>query len=70
MRRLHLLLGCALPVHSACAAAVPPAWDFPGASLLVGAASVVALVLLGRAIAAPARRHRAGADRRESGDAR
>ena len=49
-------LGLALTPMLAHAAAKPPGWDFPGAELLIGAGTAVVLVLLGRALAAPARR--------------
>ena len=56
VRGLGLGLGLALTPMLAHAAAKPPGWDFPGAELLIGAGTAVVLVLLGRALAAPARR--------------
>lgn len=50
------VIGLGLPQMAAAAAVKPPGWNFPGAELVIGAGAAVALVLLGRALAAPSRR--------------
>lgn len=49
------VIGLGLP-QMAAAAVKPPGWNFPGAELVIGVGAAVALVLLGRALAAPSRR--------------